>query len=534
VHPSHCFNIVPDDEIPMSEEHATMIDEIEDAVHGHGPALIELYFRVIHPSFPILHKEVFLEKHVRSYREFNPPLLAAVYLMAAQYWNFENSLSAEQKPDLEEVEDMAFGSLQDAMRRPKLSVLQAGLLLSQYQTSSASQALDQRYIQLTPLLTSISYRMGLHLDCSDWKIPQWEIGLRRRLSWAIYMQDRWTAMIETRPLLIVNDEWGVDRLADEDFPETDEDDREGSSEVQRGRVVVMRMAELARIVSGIHASLFSLRSRSAIETAPNQFEAVMERIKSAQAALWEWTQGQPEVLTLETSSTKLSSVGQLHFGLITIEVVTHRQILRALMMTANPDPARAHACRSSATLKFNRAIEFVQRLQAQQISAFWYSTSAHTCMLIASLGRMLQLTAQTPKENFEIDGKLKEFKWALKVNGEAGATFMKKGLEWVQATARIATQDNTAEFPRMMSQESSMEVKAEPAMMPQHKEYANFQPWLANVDHYANHWGGEPMMQPMTAPYQEAIMFDPSQMHSDGSRGWMQPTAQNDQAGPMR
>jgi len=474
-----------------------------------------------------------LEKHARSYHEFNPPLLAAVYLMASQYWNFEASLASQTKPDVEEIESLAFASLHEAVRRPKLSVLQAGLLLSQYQTSSPGMAVDERYIQLTPKLVSLVYRLGLHVDCSDWNIPEWEVGLRQRLSWAIYMQDRWSAMIETRPLLLVNDEWAVRPLTEADFPEVKEDDREGSSEVQRGRMVFMRMAELSYVISSMHASLFSLRSRSIIEASSDQLSAVMERIKPAQAALWDWTLGQPEALSLEIFTTKLSSVGYLHFALVTVEVCMHRQILRALMMTGNPDPNLAHACRIAATKKFNSAVDFIQRLQNQHLASFWYSTSAHTCMLIFSLGRMLQLTATSQRESYDLEGKIKEFKWALKVNSEAGATFMKKGLSWLQYYGHVTIQGNSVEMPTL-SQESSAEVMAESEMISESQGYSGFQPWLANIDPYANQWSGEHMMQPMTTSYSEAAMFNHAQLQPDGTGGWMQTLPRLDRDAPPR
>jgi len=44
-----------------SAEHARaaeILDTIEEIVSPHGSALIKLYFRIVHPSFPILHKKV--------------------------------------------------------------------------------------------------------------------------------------------------------------------------------------------------------------------------------------------------------------------------------------------------------------------------------------------------------------------------------------------------------------------------------------------------------------------------------------------
>jgi hypothetical protein len=66
VHPQHAFRIIPDGSTPGYEEETTATDEIEACVEGRGAALVRLYFRVIHPAFPILHKDVFLEKYARS------------------------------------------------------------------------------------------------------------------------------------------------------------------------------------------------------------------------------------------------------------------------------------------------------------------------------------------------------------------------------------------------------------------------------------------------------------------------------------
>ena len=44
-----------------SVEHARdieVLDAIEEIVSPHGDSLIKLYFRIVHPSFPILHKKV--------------------------------------------------------------------------------------------------------------------------------------------------------------------------------------------------------------------------------------------------------------------------------------------------------------------------------------------------------------------------------------------------------------------------------------------------------------------------------------------
>lgn len=51
------FRIIPDQGTEDHETHCARIDEIEETVSTYGPDLVHLYFRIVHPSFPILHKE---------------------------------------------------------------------------------------------------------------------------------------------------------------------------------------------------------------------------------------------------------------------------------------------------------------------------------------------------------------------------------------------------------------------------------------------------------------------------------------------
>jgi hypothetical protein len=86
------FLMLPDYTTPGHEHLIEDADAIENIVAPHGPALLELYFRIIHPSLPILQKTVFYEKYNRSYREFSPPILAAVYILAINWWDHSEEL----------------------------------------------------------------------------------------------------------------------------------------------------------------------------------------------------------------------------------------------------------------------------------------------------------------------------------------------------------------------------------------------------------------------------------------------------------
>lgn len=282
------------------------LDLVESIVQPHGKALVDLYFRIIHPSFPIMHKKVFLEKYARTYREFTPPILAAVYILALNWWSYSPDLVNLPKPDVHKLEKLAPKFMIDVLNRAKLSTVQAGLLLLQ-RPEGDSWA-------LTGQLVAISQELGLHLDCSKWeKIPDWERGLRKRLAWALFMQDKWGALIHGRPSLIHLEDWSVRPVELRDFPETAEDDseEEGSSEIEKGRLSFINMISLTEILTDILDTFFTLRATSSIASeGDNAIAVTLERAKPIQLKLKEWYTRLPSCLAVgETKARKLSSTG---------------------------------------------------------------------------------------------------------------------------------------------------------------------------------------------------------------------------------
>jgi hypothetical protein len=139
------------------------------------PRSSTVYFRIVHPSFPILHKKVFLEKHGRSYREQTPLGLLAVYLLALNWWSYSLELSSLTKPSVKELERMIPQLISESYRRPKISDLQSCLVLLQRP--------DAESWTLTGQLVAMAQNLGIHTDCSDWSIPGWERGVRKRVAW---------------------------------------------------------------------------------------------------------------------------------------------------------------------------------------------------------------------------------------------------------------------------------------------------------------------------------------------------------------
>lgn len=438
------FTVLPD---PATQGYCDELDDL-DAIEGiikpHGKPLIDLYFRIVFPSFPILHKAVYLEKYARSYREFSPPLLAAVYLLALQYWTYDDRLSNLAKPNVQKLEELARKALRDTIHRPKLSTVQAGLLLLQHT--------DVDSAELTAQLVSVAYGLGLHLDATDWNIPDWEKGLRKRLGWGLYMQDKWSSMRSGRPPLINSSNWILRAVVDSDFPENaaHEDDQEGSSEVEKGRILFAHMITLSQILADLLENVFTVRATKEIADAKDDgLDIVLGKVKPIQLRLKDWYSSLPDCLSMDsTKAMKLSSVGYLRLAYFATEITLHRRILLAL--SPKTDLQAASVCRSAAQDRFNFAIAFVESLKPQHLSSFWYFASPHNFALIGMFGTLLCATAPNSQESDFYRTKLKEYRWTLKINSENGAKFMRPAMAMLNAnmalleSAQARTQSNSS------------------------------------------------------------------------------------------
>jgi hypothetical protein len=68
---------------------------------------------------------------------------------------------------------------------------------------------DTSHWVIVGLAIRLAYDLGLHLDCSDWHIPYYEMEQRRRIFWVAYMTDCWVAAQQGRPLTIIDGQFDV-------------------------------------------------------------------------------------------------------------------------------------------------------------------------------------------------------------------------------------------------------------------------------------------------------------------------------------
>lgn len=418
------------------------VDAVEKFVAPHGQILIDLYFRIIHPSYPILHKKVFLEKYNRTHREFSAPLLAAVYVLAIQWWDYDPQLNRYPKPNVDQILRIALNNyLLEILKRPKLSAVQAGLLLLQCKhtvrgfalpssslAESASASLNSSFNDsdyndwvLCSQVVALAEELGLGLDCDLWKLPKWERGLRKRLAWAVYMEDKWLSLKNSRPSHITSMNWVVLELLEEDFPDKhgDGDLKEGSSDINNGKRNFMNLISLSQILARILDDLYSMRAMKEV----TDINDVLRIAKPIQLELRTWYRSLPLELQMgSVQPRKLCSNGYLQLAYFAAELTLHRKIIKIIYALAQAGNVLSedlvNVCRSAAKTRLCAASDFVRDLKPEHIHSFWHSSASSNFALVGTFAALLHISSTTPTESNFYKDQIFNYRWILKISSK--------------------------------------------------------------------------------------------------------------------
>ena len=449
------------------------IDLVEKLIHPHGKMLVDIFFKVIHPYYPILHERVFMEKYSRSYRELTAPLLASIYSLALQWWDHHPQLVGFMKPDVtEQLNELALKTFFDVVERPKLSIVQAGLLILMCRSESSNN-----WVIISEVV-ALAEELGLGIDCQDWRLPRWERGLRRRLAWAVWSMDKWISASEGRySHLILGRNWLVKMLSDEDFPEDPNNILSGNSisgssspaanfvpyaknsktpnsstnlaesmqannltnfmeshtpaqgpgspgnfimdiqptpnDIRTGRQLFQQFVSLSIILGEILDTFYTLGAMS-ITT---KVDYVLKLAKPLQLKLREWYHSLPAQLSMNyLQPRRLNSNASLTLAYFAAEITLHRKIISTLNASTPAD--LTHVCRQAAKTRLSAAIDFICDLKIEHTNSFWYSCSSNNMALIGSFAALLYCTSSSANEKELYRNYLRKYIITLRISAK--------------------------------------------------------------------------------------------------------------------
>jgi hypothetical protein len=359
--------------------------------------LMGLFFRFVYPYFPILSRGEFLSSgsHSQSLQSIPLSLLSAMYATALPFMLYDDLLATSivhSPAPTHQLFRISWIAVTQELHTPRLATLQACLLLLQ-------RAPTNRYTTDTPWKTSLvgwtvslAQILGLSHECSDWStIPTWEMSLRKRLWYGVFIMDKWASLGAGMPSHVHSEDWDVLPLTDSDLESPSLDDVSGGTPTTflglESDVLHFRyLAELTMILSDIMDSYYSLR---ATQRTSRDLNLSLDIARSLRARLKSWRDSLPPSLALNHPeqarvdsrgmTTCLSGNSSLSLAYIVATMTLFRALLRPLDSLSDVEEAdqgfrgsRA-AVRAGAKECAKEAVEFVEGLGRGALDAFWHS-----------------------------------------------------------------------------------------------------------------------------------------------------------------
>ncbi|OJJ44973.1 hypothetical protein ASPZODRAFT_134391 [Penicilliopsis zonata CBS 506.65] len=380
VPPVH-FNIVPDS-CPERDIRTKEIasEKIESHVGEHADALVRLYFRFIHPAFPVLSKARFLQAYCLHRRSIPASLRGVVYGLACAFWEHSPVLKPFPRISHTDLFECAHLALNREFDSPKLATLQACLLLLHESPPVTGTTENPRNWTLACQAISCAQNLGLHCDPSLWNIPTWEKALRKKLWWMCFTTEKWASLTHGNPSHIPQSSFDTtdltltEALIDEDVACSpygrviSERDR-GCNQTRA--INLLETINLAKKLGILLEYSYPIRG-SVLSTSES---AVLDHsLYVLNAELDSWYALLPQCLTLDFThgSGGVCTNGSLHLAYFAVKSL----VLRAMMSPATPlskaNPfSNLRTYFDSSLEEFRQYVKLVSSIRAVELDAFW-------------------------------------------------------------------------------------------------------------------------------------------------------------------
>ncbi|KZL73296.1 fungal specific transcription factor domain protein [Colletotrichum tofieldiae] len=313
-----------------------------------GARLIRLFHEHIFPTLPIISRTSLglgSKERIPDIEAINAiptHLLAAIYGLALPFTSADEQLAApliHDKVPSSEIWRIAQSSFLRDLHKPHLSVLQAMLLYLHKSKENQTQYAVADTAHMWPFMGTIvglAHNLGLQLECKMMGIPAHEKRVRRRLWWAVYIEDKFLSLLSGRPPYIHEGEWDVSELESSDFINR----AEAKTPLPWNRMPFMHMANLAVIADSLQQSLYSLKS---CQKLAEDLTGSIHAARSAFDALNTWRSNVPVLETISEYSEAIklsieSNPSSVQFAYLILVTYVWRAVLRPTVRSQPPPP----------------------------------------------------------------------------------------------------------------------------------------------------------------------------------------------------
>jgi hypothetical protein len=186
-------------------------------------------------------------------------LKAAMCALAMPFCFMDDQLCMDkgylEQPPTDGLWGIAQRSLQRHFQKPHLSLVQLCLLLLQRPPANFAVGDLPGSWALSCSTLAAAESLGLHLDPSKWRLPRWEVRLRKRLWWIVYSDHTWRALVSGRPSHLRSDSWIVPRLWPEDLEADEYRNVEVGNVIRKQSAYSIALCDLSVIVNDILTDL---------------------------------------------------------------------------------------------------------------------------------------------------------------------------------------------------------------------------------------------------------------------------------------
>ncbi|RSL74692.1 hypothetical protein CEP51_011486 [Fusarium floridanum] len=460
-HPIHFLLL--QDEFPAHKNQAKQAasDAIESFVWPHGPALVRLYFRHVHSAFPVISKGRFLRQYLTAKLDIPSSLRGAVYALACVFWRKDPSLEGPCPFQQHDLINHAQESLRRELESPNLWRLQASLLLMHMVPPDIDSVETPYTWIMAAQATAAAQMIGLHQDPAKWSIAPWEKKLRRKLWWATYFTDCWSAVCHGNPPHIAADTFTTpppdleDLRSDEDLPldlHHMVDPCNTSFRVPDG----VRFLEMINIARDTRVILdCSCGVRATVQTR-TQLIPIREKLR-------EWPSLMPSCLAVGPNTSN----GPLHLSYYATHVLLFRGLMYPATKAAKATPgSNLRRWLSTALAEFDNFTAFMAYITDNELTSFWGRHARSQLILCGNFLIYLFLLATEPRDVEAAYRLLEKFHLSLQRLGATEDIAAKVLLRpvilriesfFIQATELIKT-GRTVESPVLYKEKMNVEV----------------------------------------------------------------------------
>ncbi|CZS88732.1 related to DAL81-transcriptional activator for allantoin and GABA catabolic genes [Rhynchosporium agropyri] len=438
---------------PRAEEH--VLQKARKDIEGmfteqEALRLIGLFLRYVYPYFPILSKSELCPNGpvLPSVLQTLPfSLLSAIYASSLPFMLYDDLLSTtliHSPPPAHQLFRITWLYIMQELHTPRLATLQACLLLLQRAPTNRYTTDTPWKMSLVGWTVSLAHSLGLQRECCGWSsIPTWEMNLRKRLFYAVFIMDKWASLGAGMPSHIKTDDFDVLPLLDSDLepPSLDPNSTavpgflEPDADSNHFRLLV----ELTIILSDIMGSYYTIR---ATQRTSKNFNLSLDLARSLRKSLTDWKDSLPPALAMRQSGrfdsrvdTRISGNPSLSLANIVATMTLFRALLRPLENLSSAEEQDRSivdgrlAVRAGAKECAKEVVEFVENLGRGSLDAFWHSWSRANFAIASSFLMQLLVTSQNDVETNEIDGLVARWRWAMRIgSGSTGNGLMSLGL----------------------------------------------------------------------------------------------------------